>query len=117
MMREIMKSARMSRKIFVFTPLPEDLLKYFLHMPVMGTFPIDFRTFPAAQEVCMGMIDVVRNLFSDILRVSRCQLTVAQCTTAPQGSVAAAEHLPHFRKLIRDMIRCDEYAMTCCLPA
>jgi hypothetical protein len=87
MMREIMKSARMSRKIFVFTPLPEDLLKYFLHMPMMGAFPIDFRAFPAAQEVCMCMIDVIRNTFSDILRlVSRCQLTVTLCATASQGS-------------------------------
>ena len=108
----------MSRKIFVFTPLPEDLMKYFLHMPIMGAFPIDFRTFSAAQEVCMCMIDVFGNAFSDILSiVGTYQLTVTLGAAAPQGSFASAEQLLHLDKLIGDTIRGDEYAMTCCLSA
>ena len=108
----------MSRKIFVFTPLPEDLLKHFLHMPMMGAFPIYFPAFPAVQEVCVRVIDVVRNTFSDIRSfVGRCQLTVTLCATPPQRSFAAAEQMLYLAKLIGNTVRGDEYAMTCCLAA
>ena len=108
----------MSRNIFVFTPLPENLLKYFLHMTVMRAFPVYFRTFPATQKVGMRMIDVVRNTFFDILSlVNTCQLTVTLCTPAPQWYFAAAEHVLHLGKLINDTIRSDEFTMPNCLLA
>ena len=113
-MRETIKTARMSRKIFVFKMLPESLLKRFLHMQVMRPFPIDLCTGTTPEKSLMGMIDVVRNTFSDILSfVSAFQHTVTAGATSPRF-FTVAKQLLHLRKLIVNMIGGNEYACACC---
>jgi hypothetical protein len=53
MMRETIKTAKMSRIIFDFKRLPDSLLKHFLHMQVMGSFPIDLCAGAAAEKSLM----------------------------------------------------------------
>jgi len=63
----------------------------------------------------MGMIDVVRNTFSDILSfVSAFQHTVTAGATSPRF-FTVAKQLLHLRKLIDNTIRGDEYTITYCL--
>jgi hypothetical protein len=100
--------------MFVFKLLPESLLKHFFHMQVMGPFPIDLRAGAAPEKSLMGMIDVVRNTFSDILSfLSAFQLTVTAGATSP-GSLALAKQVLHLSKLIVNMIGGYEYACACC---
>jgi hypothetical protein len=110
MMRETIKTARMRRNMFVFKLLSEGLLKYFLHMQVMGPFPIDLCTGTAPEKSLMCMIDVVGNTLSDILGfVNAFQHTV----TAGAASLrffTAAKQLLHLRKLIDNTIGSNEYA-------
>jgi hypothetical protein len=59
--REMMKTARISKKIFVFKALPQNLPKHFLHMPVMRTFPVNLPTVAALPESFMFAVYVIRN--------------------------------------------------------
>ena len=115
-MRETIKTARMSRNIFVFNGLSESLLKRFLHAQVMGPFPIDLCTGTAPEKSLMCMIDVVRNAFSDVLSLFNAfQLTVTPRATSPE-IFTAVKQLLHLGELINNTIGGYEYACACCFP-
>ena len=104
-----MKTAKMNRKIFVFTVLPDDLLQRVLHMPVMGPFPIDIAADAAPQELFMRMENIIGNEFPDVVGPARAlKLAVTADTTPPGNPVEAAEMCLHLRQLVNDMIRGDE---------
>jgi hypothetical protein len=105
MKRETIKTARMSRKIFVFTILPENLLQCFFHMPVMGPFPIDIATNTALQELLMRMEDIIRNDLPDVIGPAPVlKLAVTAGAASPGNPVKATKMSLHLSQLIDDMI-------------